>query len=84
MNHVVTCHPITYTVYFCHIPLNQGYPLTLCLELSGLEMLTLTLQVGTPFNSVALTTIVQYYKQLSRCNNNGLLIIPISSTCFGR
>ena len=24
------------------------------------------------------------YKQPTRCNNNGLLIIPISSTCFGQ
>jgi hypothetical protein len=24
------------------------------------------------------------YRQPTRCNNNGLLIIPISSTCFGR
>ena len=23
-------------------------------------------------------------RQATRCNNNGLLIIPISSTCFGR
>ena len=53
MNYVVTCHLITYTFHFCHIPLNQGYPLTLGLEISVLEMLTLTLQVGIPFNSVA-------------------------------
>ena len=26
----------------------------------------------------------QQYKQPTRCNNNGLLIIPISSTCSGR
>ena len=24
------------------------------------------------------------YKQPNRCNNNGLLIIPVSSTCFGK
>ena len=24
------------------------------------------------------------YRQPTRCNNNGLLLIPISSTCFGR
>ena len=24
------------------------------------------------------------YRQPTRCNNNGLLIIPISSTCFGQ
>jgi len=27
---------------------------------------------------------MQQYKQPTRYNNNGLLIIPISSTCFGR
>ena len=26
----------------------------------------------------------KWYRQLNRFNNNGLLIIPISSTCFGR
>ena len=26
----------------------------------------------------------KYYRQPTRCNNNGLLIIPISSTCFGQ
>ena len=25
----------------------------------------------------------KYYRQPTRCNNNGLLIIPVSSTCFG-
>jgi len=24
------------------------------------------------------------YRQPTRCNNNGLLIIPVSSTCFGQ
>jgi hypothetical protein len=50
------------TVHFCHIPLNQGYSLTLGLELIVLEMLTLTLQVGAPFNSVALITVVQFIR----------------------
>ena len=26
----------------------------------------------------------KYYRQPTRCNNNGLLITPISSTCFGK
>ena len=26
----------------------------------------------------------KWYRQPTRCNNNGLLIIPVSSTCFGR
>ena len=25
-----------------------------------------------------------FYRQPTRCNNNGLLIIPVGSTCFGR
>ena len=30
--------------------------------------------------------IIKYkkYRQPTRCNNNGLLIIPVSSTCFGQ
>jgi len=24
------------------------------------------------------------YRQLTRCNSNGLLIIPVSPTCFGQ
>jgi len=24
------------------------------------------------------------YRQPTRCNNNGLLVIPVSSTCFGQ
>ena len=26
----------------------------------------------------------KYYRQLTRCNNKGLIIIPVSSTCFGQ
>ena len=26
----------------------------------------------------------QQYRQPNRCNNNGILIIPVSSTCFGK
>ena len=29
-------------------------------------------------------TLIQLYRQPTRCNNNCLLIIPTSSTCFGR
>ena len=29
-------------------------------------------------------SLIQSYRQPTSCNNNGLLIIPISSTCFGR
>ena len=27
---------------------------------------------------------IKWYRQPTRCNNNGLLIIPVSSTCFGQ
>ena len=36
------------------------------------------------FLSFAQTSQCVLYRQPTRCNNNGLLIIPISSTCFGR
>jgi len=36
------------------------------------------------FSKAHISVKMQQYKQPTRCNNNGLLIIPISSTCFGR
>ena len=34
--------------------------------------------------SGAIFRTYKFYRQPTKCNNNGLLIIPISSTCFGR
>jgi len=33
---------------------------------------------------LATSSLYKKYRQPIRCNSNGLLIIPISSTCFGR
>jgi hypothetical protein len=54
---------------------------TLCIYvLSFIDLWTIAIIVLQNVNRL----VFKWCRQPTRCNNNGLLLIPISSTCFGR